>query len=365
MPQLSVVVPVYNAEEVLRYCVNSILNQTFIDFELLLIDDGSTDNSPAICDELAKKDNRIKVIHKENGGAGSARNKGIEIATGKYIAFPDADDYLEPDMFACLIKRILIEKVDLAMCLFNKIHINPDFSRTIISDFTLFDKTVKTKSECHKIWFEIRKSNIGILNSPWNKIYRLDIIKNNNIIFPDLRRAQDAVFNIVYYDKISSVSVINECLYNYVANDENKIGKKYPKDVYRCFFELDRIIVNTVKKWDMYYGEYKSLCDNHLLGILDECVRMIDNPIWHLSKKEKIDYLNQLISDTYLKQQLKKYEGYVYEIEDLIKPVLKGDSKYVLKALRIRKIKDIVRKTFLIKLWRNLKTVYSNFKHIN
>ncbi|MDV4357675.1 glycosyltransferase, partial [Enterococcus faecium] len=97
MCRISIIVPVYNVEKYLKKCVDSILGQTFTDFELLLIDDGSTDNSGSICDELAKTDNRIKVIHKENGGLSDARNIGIEVAKGDFIGFIDSDDYIDED----------------------------------------------------------------------------------------------------------------------------------------------------------------------------------------------------------------------------------------------------------------------------
>ncbi|HAQ0795523.1 TPA: glycosyltransferase, partial [Enterococcus faecium] len=102
MCRISIIVPVYNVEKYLKKCVDSILGQTFTDFELLLIDDGSTDNSGSICDELAKTDNRIKVIHKENGGLSDARNIGIEVAKGDFIGFIDSDDYIDEDMYAFL-----------------------------------------------------------------------------------------------------------------------------------------------------------------------------------------------------------------------------------------------------------------------
>lgn len=97
MPKISIIVPVYNVEKYLRKCIDSILNQTFKDFELILIDDGSTDESGKICDEYNLKDNRIKVIHKENGGLSSARNAGLDIAQGEYIGFVDSDDWIESD----------------------------------------------------------------------------------------------------------------------------------------------------------------------------------------------------------------------------------------------------------------------------
>ena len=104
--KISVIVPVYNTEKFLNNCIESILNQTHKNLEVIIIDDGSTDNSPAICDEYAKKDSRVKVIHKENGGVSSARNAGLDIASGEYIGFIDGDDVIEPDMYHFLLANL-------------------------------------------------------------------------------------------------------------------------------------------------------------------------------------------------------------------------------------------------------------------
>ena len=103
--KISVIVPVYNVENYLRRCVDSIINQTYKNLEIILVDDGSPDNCPVICDEYAQKDSRIKVIHKENGGLSSARNCGMDMATGEYIGFVDGDDWIESDMYKFLIEN--------------------------------------------------------------------------------------------------------------------------------------------------------------------------------------------------------------------------------------------------------------------
>lgn len=116
MCEISIIVPVYNVEKYLKKCIDSILTQTFEDFELILVDDGSPDNSGAICDQYAKKDTRVRVIHKENGGLSSARNAGIEVAQGKYLGFVDSDDYIAKDMYELLYNNIIKEDADMSIC---------------------------------------------------------------------------------------------------------------------------------------------------------------------------------------------------------------------------------------------------------
>lgn len=115
MPLISIVVPIYNTQSTVERCISSIRNQTFEDFELILVNDGSVDLSGDICDRLSKEDERIRVIHKENGGLSSARNAGIEVAEGQYIAFVDSDDFIETDMYDCLIEAIERNQVPLAI----------------------------------------------------------------------------------------------------------------------------------------------------------------------------------------------------------------------------------------------------------
>ena len=116
MSLISVIVPIYNVEKYLDRCVDSIINQTYKNLEIILVDDGSPDNCLAICDSWAEKDRRIKVIHKENGGVSSARNSALDIASGDYIGFVDSDDWIEPDMYEILIKNAKKYDADISRC---------------------------------------------------------------------------------------------------------------------------------------------------------------------------------------------------------------------------------------------------------
>ena len=115
-PKISVIVPVYKVEKYLDRCVESIVNQTYKNLEIILVDDGSPDNCPVMCDEWAEKDERIRVIHKENGGLADARNAGMNIATGDYIGFVDSDDWIEPNMYEVLLKNALKYDADISRC---------------------------------------------------------------------------------------------------------------------------------------------------------------------------------------------------------------------------------------------------------
>ena len=163
--ELSVIVPVYNADRYLHRCVDSILNQTYKDFELILVDDGSKDCCPQICDEYALKDSRVKVIHQENSGVSVARNNGIELCKGQFISFVDADDYIGPEMFKELVSGIQ-GKADIVMCGYTlcceqqEKHIFSNAPK----EFNL--QALKTNYDTYKI-----------SNSSWAKLYKRNLLK--------------------------------------------------------------------------------------------------------------------------------------------------------------------------------------------
>ena len=238
-PKISVIVPVYNVEKYLERCVNSLRNQTIEDIEIILVDDSSTDSSPLLCDEMAEKDFRVKVIHKANEGAGKARNAALKIASGEYIGFADSDDYVEPDMFATLYKKAVAYNSDLVM------------SGVLFVDGNMFSE----KGECIcKSYFEedtqfdtvesLKRLRMGIIGSTpedfddskygmsiWKNLFRHEIIKKNGIVFQSEREmlSEDALFMVDYIACIERATGIPEAFYNYCRN-ENSISKSYKKD---------------------------------------------------------------------------------------------------------------------------------------
>ena len=163
---VSIVVPVYRVEEYLDECINSIINQTYNYIEIILVDDGSPDKCPEICDNYAKNDKRIKVIHKENGGLSDARNFGIPHATGEYIAFLDSDDYVEPNTYKTMYEKAVQENSDYVEC-----------------DF-IWEYPDKSNIDTRDYYFGKREMLEKVRVVAWNKLIKRDIIVNNNIKFP-------------------------------------------------------------------------------------------------------------------------------------------------------------------------------------
>ena len=225
-PLVSVIVPIYNVEEYLSKCIESIINQTLSNIEIILVNDGSTDSSGVIADNYAKKDSRIKVIHKKNGGQGSARNTGIELATGEYIGFVDSDDWIDLDMYDKLYNAAINNKATVAICN-RKVLDENDNIKTVVNIKEKVIENVKNNIVDYIIDDLLYKHTVVVCN----KIYRSEIIKENKIYFKEVKEigSEDALFNyevLFYADKIVA---INTTYHNQLAREgstarEYKIG---------------------------------------------------------------------------------------------------------------------------------------------
>ena len=207
-PEISIIVPVYNVEKYLKRCIDSILNQSFTNFELILVDDGSTDNSGKIIDEYAIKDERIKVIHKENGGQGSARNRGLDIAKGNYIGFVDSDDWIHKDMYKCMYQIINEDSTDIVQVGHNTVEEYTKDKRCNINDLNIIciDNIIEKFTDCNS--FEILP-----LIFPVNKLYRRELWKN--LRFPEGKFAEDLRIIYKIYDITTKYKIIDYNFYNY------------------------------------------------------------------------------------------------------------------------------------------------------
>lgn len=208
--KLSVIVPVYKAEKYIDRCINSILNQTLKSLELILVDDGSPDNSGAICDEYAKKDARVKVIHKENGGVCAARNIGLDHAIGDYISFVDSDDYLESDALEILYSDIVTHKADICCAL-------------MVGDSNQDAKNLE--NGLYEVWRGKDAIKNALLDNRFTysscaKLFKRDLI--GNIRFEEGRKIhEDSFFNFSVFLRKPTVVVRNIGIYNYVNNSES------------------------------------------------------------------------------------------------------------------------------------------------
>ena len=224
--KVSVIVPVYNAEKYLNRCVDSLISQSYTNLEIILVNDGSTDNSLSVCEEYLKKDERITLINQQNKGAGLARNAGLLNATGEYAVFVDSDDYLHNTAIEKCVNIQNQTKADLVMFgRFNQNAIGEITPKAVPSDKLYFEYGDLTDLLAGLFTY---KRGIGI--SCWGKMYKLDIILGNGIKFYSERAllSEDAFFMLQLFAHLKSVAIISESLYYYCQN-ESSISRKYKK----------------------------------------------------------------------------------------------------------------------------------------
>lgn len=217
LPLISVIVPIYNVEKYICKCVESIINQTYKNLEIILVDDRSPDNCPKICDEYAQADKRIKVIHKENGGLSDARNAGIKVAGGEYISFVDSDDYIEPNMIFDLYNCMITDNSDIASCGVNWV----DEDSKIIREDCLRQHSVLSGKEAMK---ELLCDNM-IKQYVWNKLYKASII--NDIPFEKGKCNEDVFWSYQVIGNTNQVSVLPKSCYNYLQRSNSIMGVGY------------------------------------------------------------------------------------------------------------------------------------------
>lgn len=271
-PKISVIVPVYKAEKYLHRCIDSILAQTFTDFELILVNDGSPDNSGAICDEYAQKDNRVRVFHKENGGVSSARNLGLDNAQGEWITFVDSDDYIE-DGFLNIPHSVKEDLLIQNYIFEGDCNKTVDFVKSIVQEEDIQEFINKN---IHKEW----------LRAPWAKFFKREIIINHNIVFPvDVKIGEDAIFiqDYLYYTKsvqyIASGNYIYKCDNNY---DRYKLSVKNALDVFHRFItNYEKLNASSIAYLDFAFNFFWGLTDpkkhnkEHRLWYRDRIVKKI------------------------------------------------------------------------------------------
>lgn len=258
--KISVVIPVYNAEIYLNQCVDSVLGQTMTDIECILVNDGSIDRSYSICKSYEVQDSRVKVINQKNAGSAVARNRGMELAVGKYITFVDADDWLDLHMFEKLFFYAEKNKADITICNHSHIYEN---GRSVIQSF--FGEKICVYNNREDINIFLRKFLCkGVkeyrpyikVGYPWGRIYNLNTIKKNELYFPvGLHRTEDGIFNMyaAYFSRC--ICLIDEPLYYYRILNSSISHRYYSnivKNTERDFFEVKKFAEKYMRKDEIF-----------------------------------------------------------------------------------------------------------------
>lgn len=296
IPDISIIVPIYNAERYLEKCIKSILNQTFTNFELILVNDGSKDSSGEICKNFAKIDNRIIYIDKENGGSSSAKNVGLDISHGRYIEFVDSDDTIDKEYVEYLFKGTEDEEVDLCVG-------NVAFVKKAKTAFERREALVRfgffTLQEYLKFYPEYMPN--AIVGAPWNKLFKRDIIQKNQLRFNEnLKNNEDTQFNYLYLEKCRKVYVSDWPYYNYMDWGNDSASKSYIEDVFNIYLSTYRKAIVFLKKVGMYeYNE--AFTKRYFIGLVIGSINsiVVKAPYGILKKRKKIQEIlnNQEVQD--------------------------------------------------------------------
>jgi len=249
---ISVIVPVYKVEKYLHKCLDSILNQTYKNLEIILVDDGSPDRCGEICDEYAKKDARVRVIHKQNGGVSDARNAGLEIAAGEYIGFVDGDDYIDENMYRAMYDAVKKDESDIAICGLLSVDENANEIKknnlNIPIEDGCFDKEYIFKQFCiNKYWHYV---------TVWNKLYKKELF--SVIKFPVGKIHEDELVAHHIVGKCSRISCISKPLYFYVKRSDSITNKPFSEQrldgaeafldraTYMKAYGMDEVVANSL-----------------------------------------------------------------------------------------------------------------------
>ena len=285
--KFSVIVPVYNVERYLKECVDSILCQTFTDFELILVNDGSTDQSPAICDACQEADPRVKVIHKENGGQSSARNLGVEYATGTYVIFLDSDDFIRDKNFLQDICNVAEQDTDIIVYRYCKYYNDDHLDFCGIS---LADLPTDNKEEL----FRRLVLRDAFFCSCWSKCTRLDLLKKNGIVFDTNLCCEDMDWYYQVVSKAEQFKVLDQAYINYRQRENSVTSTFKEKSI------TDYIL--TIRKWKERFEGIENHEEKEVM----------------LATLAKL-YCNLLIAYASHRKELRKYKNEIFSFRDLLR----------------------------------------------
>lgn len=297
--KVTVVIPVYNTKAYLKDCVDSITAQTFQNLEILLVDDGSTDGSSAVCDELSNKDTRIRVIHKRNGGVASARNLGIDEAKGKYIMFADSDDWLDLDAIETLVR--CADEHELDVVKFN--YVREFDGKQLVKKNTFLEERIYADHECLNICRQtlgltgkelVHPENMNFLASCCTNVYRKKLLISCNIRFVDIWEIgsfEDGLFNFSTFFHMRKFAYIDKAFYHYRKSNETSETAGYRKDYINKRLNLARMVKNKteeVNKWDFFSEAYNNRMVHATMEIAFNAMR---NKASRLERYKEIRYV--------------------------------------------------------------------------
>lgn len=294
-PEISVIIPVYNGEKSVSKAIESVISQTITNIEIIIVNDGSTDNTAEIIDKYASSDIRIKVIDKKtNEGLSPARNSGMKEVTSDYFTFLDADDYFEPDAFEKMLAAS--RGADITVT---------GFFHDTLDDNGELSVSVENRSG-KNLFADSKKDIIGnmamldekrLFAFTWNKLYKKSFIDAAGILFSDQQLIEDYEFNCYVFEKLETLSILDDCIYHYVKFSQDALTQKYRPEYFEIMDKRYTLMKNIFERNGIFDGEYREiLCTMHIKHIVAGIVKNCSDKS-PLSKKEQKAVIRGLFND--------------------------------------------------------------------
>lgn len=341
--KISIIMPVYKVEEYVGKSIESIQAQTFTEWELFAIDDGSPDNSGAICEEYAANDARIKVIHQENAGAPAARNRAIDLAEGEYLYFMDSDDWAEPTMLEDMYK-IAFEndrEVVIAGYYIDTYYNDTEkFTQELSHPPVVFKTQKEFRNEAHRLFDK------NLLYTPWNKLFSAKYIKENGIYFPDTFW-DDFPFNLRVVRNVERVAVTDKKYYHFIRKRAESETAKYRSNMYKKREEENLWIKDLYTHWNIMNDEVEEFIARRYIERILGCVENVTNKNCTFSRKEKKAQIKLMICSETAQKAVRIAKPGAFYTKILLLPIRFKDATlmYMMGAV-ISKVKSTNTKLF-------------------
>lgn len=317
MTKISIITPIYNVEDYLKRCIDSLLHQSLDDFELILVDDGSTDGSGEIADKYTANDPRVKVIHQENSGAAEARNSGIRVASGDYLYFPDPDDWIEPNYLFTMYNAAIKNDAQLVISGFTMEYFEGKrpFSISVNKPFNVLKGQEKVRNNIHKYF------NNMMIAVPWNKLYESHFIKSRHLEFPNLKW-DDLHFNLEVLKNIDNVTIISNQGYHFLrSRPGSETTTVFDGQLYRRRKEQFEHIQRIYQYWNLNNSTAKKVIYGYYEARLVQCIQEISLS----SAKNKRELVSKIIRDPLTQRALREGEIGSELLELAVKPMKMGN----------------------------------------
>lgn len=330
-PAISIIIPVYNVEKWIRRAVSSLQEQTLKDFELFLVDDGSTDTSGAILDELAAEDERIRVVHQENAGAARARNAAIALATGEFLYFMDGDDWCEPDMLQKMFDFAVANNLDMVVAGFfiDTYYEKDKFYREVrTAPNKVFASRQEFREHAHELF------DAQLLYAPWNKLYRREWIAANGIVFPSTFW-DDLPFNLDVIRNIEQVGCTDARFYHFLRARAESENTKYRPDMYSKREEEHTWLCELYEQWNIDTPAVREFLARRYAERLVGCVENITNSNCTLSRAEKRAEIKRMINTPQARAALEQARPRSTMMKAMLLPLKRGSVGMTLAEGRV------------------------------